>query len=142
MSYFEFSWFSLSFSDLYAYIGQAGVRQLWSSGGSGLSAEEERGAQRQRAAAAMWKDQFCGDGNCCFHVPCVVLHQFPGLRGNSSQRLFSDFLFSCLCRFLQVDNAATKGASAVLIYPDAQDYKYLASTPLFGHVGFHTHIRI
>ncbi|XP_071340776.1 transferrin receptor 1b [Trachinotus anak] len=34
----------------------------------------------------------------------------------------------------QVDNAATKGASAVLIYPDPQDYKYLADTALYGHV--------
>ncbi|XP_026148445.1 transferrin receptor 1b isoform X2 [Mastacembelus armatus] len=34
----------------------------------------------------------------------------------------------------QVDNAATKGASAVLIYPDIQDYKYLADTALYGHV--------
>uniref|UniRef100_A0A3Q1KE49 Uncharacterized protein n=1 Tax=Anabas testudineus TaxID=64144 RepID=A0A3Q1KE49_ANATE len=34
----------------------------------------------------------------------------------------------------QVDNAATKGASAVLIYPDVQDYKYLADTALYGHV--------
>ncbi|XP_076617818.1 transferrin receptor 1b [Chaetodon auriga] len=34
----------------------------------------------------------------------------------------------------QVDNAATKGASAVLIYPDVEDYKYLADTPLYGHV--------
>ncbi|XP_059183204.1 transferrin receptor 1b [Centropristis striata] len=34
----------------------------------------------------------------------------------------------------QVDNAAKKGASAVLIYPDPQDYKYLADTVLYGHV--------
>ncbi|XP_018534822.1 transferrin receptor 1b [Lates calcarifer] len=34
----------------------------------------------------------------------------------------------------QVDNAAKKGASAVLIYPDIQDYKYLADTALYGHV--------
>ncbi|XP_032359329.1 transferrin receptor 1b [Etheostoma spectabile] len=34
----------------------------------------------------------------------------------------------------QVDNAATKGASAVLIYPDVQDYKYVADTELYGHV--------
>uniref|UniRef100_A0A8C9ZBH7 Transferrin receptor 1b n=1 Tax=Sander lucioperca TaxID=283035 RepID=A0A8C9ZBH7_SANLU len=34
----------------------------------------------------------------------------------------------------QVDNAATKGASAVLIYPDAQDYTYVADTALYGHV--------
>ncbi|KAM3593197.1 uncharacterized protein V6R79_007719 [Siganus canaliculatus] len=34
----------------------------------------------------------------------------------------------------QVDNAATKGASAVLIYPDVNDYKYIADTPLYGHV--------
>lgn len=34
----------------------------------------------------------------------------------------------------QVDNAATKGASAVLIYPDVEDYKYLANTALYGHV--------
>ncbi|XP_034717508.1 transferrin receptor 1b [Etheostoma cragini] len=34
----------------------------------------------------------------------------------------------------QVDNAATKGASAVLIYPDPQDYTYVADTALYGHV--------
>ncbi|KAK2859700.1 hypothetical protein Q5P01_004320 [Channa striata] len=34
----------------------------------------------------------------------------------------------------QVENAATKGASAVLIYPDIQDYKYVADTALYGHV--------
>ncbi|TDG97504.1 hypothetical protein EPR50_G00226640 [Perca flavescens] len=34
----------------------------------------------------------------------------------------------------QVDNAATKGASAVLIYPDAQDYTHVADTALYGHV--------
>ncbi|KAM9337153.1 transferrin receptor 1b [Symphorus nematophorus] len=34
----------------------------------------------------------------------------------------------------QVDNAATKGASAVLIYPDSEDYKYVADTALYGHV--------
>lgn len=35
---------------------------------------------------------------------------------------------------LQVDNAAAKGAAAVLIYPDAQDYQYRADTALYGHV--------
>lgn len=35
---------------------------------------------------------------------------------------------------LQVDNAATKGASAVLLYPDVEDYKYLADTAVYGHV--------
>ncbi|XP_029313940.1 LOW QUALITY PROTEIN: transferrin receptor 1b [Cottoperca gobio] len=34
----------------------------------------------------------------------------------------------------QVDNAARKEASAVLIYPDAQDYKYVSNTELYGHV--------
>uniref|UniRef100_A0A3Q4AKS5 Uncharacterized protein n=1 Tax=Mola mola TaxID=94237 RepID=A0A3Q4AKS5_MOLML len=34
----------------------------------------------------------------------------------------------------QVDNAATKGASAVLIYPDSKDYSYNADTALYGHV--------
>ncbi|XP_044033027.1 transferrin receptor 1b isoform X2 [Siniperca chuatsi] len=34
----------------------------------------------------------------------------------------------------QVDNAATKGASAVLIYPDSEDFTYLADTALYGHV--------
>nr|XP_040022878.1 transferrin receptor 1b isoform X1 [Gasterosteus aculeatus aculeatus] len=34
----------------------------------------------------------------------------------------------------QVDNAAAKGAAAVLIYPDAQDYQYRADTALYGHV--------
>ncbi|KAM8822736.1 transferrin receptor 1b [Spinachia spinachia] len=34
----------------------------------------------------------------------------------------------------QVNNAAAKGAAAVLIYPDAQDYKYLPDTALYGHV--------
>lgn len=41
-----------------------------------------------------------------------------------------------LLLFLQVDNAATKGASAVLIYPDPKDYDYRANTPLYGHVCF------
>lgn len=39
-----------------------------------------------------------------------------------------------------MDNAAKKGASAVLIYPDIQDYKYLADTALYGHVSLHTEI--
>ncbi|CAJ1081622.1 transferrin receptor 1b [Xyrichtys novacula] len=34
----------------------------------------------------------------------------------------------------QVDNAEKMGVSAVLIYPDVQDYKYVAYTALFGHV--------
>ncbi|KAK2886678.1 hypothetical protein Q8A73_020624 [Channa argus] len=34
----------------------------------------------------------------------------------------------------QVDNAATRGASAVLIYPDTQDYQYVTNTALYGHV--------
>ncbi|XP_070784193.1 transferrin receptor 1b [Enoplosus armatus] len=34
----------------------------------------------------------------------------------------------------QVDNAATKGASAVLIYPDSEEYKYVMDTALYGHV--------
>ncbi|XP_075996480.1 transferrin receptor protein 1-like [Genypterus blacodes] len=34
----------------------------------------------------------------------------------------------------QVANAAAKGASAVLVYPDPQDYSYDANTPLYGHV--------
>ncbi|XP_068199728.1 transferrin receptor 1b [Antennarius striatus] len=34
----------------------------------------------------------------------------------------------------QVDNAAKKGASAVLIFPDSDDYKYDMSTPLYGQV--------
>ncbi|KAM7369674.1 hypothetical protein PAMP_010978 [Pampus punctatissimus] len=34
----------------------------------------------------------------------------------------------------QVANAAAKGVSAVLIYPDPQDYKYTAGTALYGHV--------
>nr|XP_019958784.1 PREDICTED: transferrin receptor protein 1-like [Paralichthys olivaceus] len=34
----------------------------------------------------------------------------------------------------QVDNAARKGASAVLIYPDTQDYNYQGDTDLYGHV--------
>ncbi|XP_035474817.2 transferrin receptor 1b [Scophthalmus maximus] len=34
----------------------------------------------------------------------------------------------------QVDNAEAKGASAVLIYPDVQDYKYDGDTALYGHV--------
>ncbi|TKS87474.1 Transferrin receptor protein 1 [Collichthys lucidus] len=34
----------------------------------------------------------------------------------------------------QVDNAATKGAAAVLIYPDNEEYKFVANTPLYGHV--------
>lgn len=39
-----------------------------------------------------------------------------------------------------MDNAATKGASAVLIYPDVEDYKYLADTALYGHVRLHTQL--
>lgn len=40
-----------------------------------------------------------------------------------------------MCVFVsQVDNAATKGASAVLIYPDSQDYQYNKNTALYGHV--------
>ncbi|KAM6900582.1 transferrin receptor 1b [Xenentodon cancila] len=34
----------------------------------------------------------------------------------------------------QVDNAAAKGASAVLIYPDSQDFTYNTNTALYGHV--------
>lgn len=34
----------------------------------------------------------------------------------------------------QVDNAAKKGAAAVLIYPDPQDFDYVADTALYGHV--------
>ncbi|XP_033964433.1 transferrin receptor 1b [Pseudochaenichthys georgianus] len=34
----------------------------------------------------------------------------------------------------QVDNGAKKGASAVLIYPDPQDYSYNLDTALYGHV--------
>ncbi|XP_051266910.1 transferrin receptor 1b [Dicentrarchus labrax] len=34
----------------------------------------------------------------------------------------------------QVDNVATKGASAVLIYPDVKDYDYVSDTALYGHV--------
>ncbi|XP_034998627.1 transferrin receptor 1b [Hippoglossus stenolepis] len=34
----------------------------------------------------------------------------------------------------QVDNAARKGASAVLIYPDTQGYNYQGDTDLYGHV--------
>lgn len=38
----------------------------------------------------------------------------------------------------QVDNAATKGAAAVLIYPDTKDYNYNVNTPLYGHVSLHS----
>eukprot|EP00066_Takifugu_rubripes_P004679 XP_003968191.1 PREDICTED: transferrin receptor protein 1-like [Takifugu rubripes] len=34
----------------------------------------------------------------------------------------------------QVDNAAAKGASAVLIYPDPEQHSYRHDTPLYGHV--------
>ncbi|CAK6968587.1 transferrin receptor 1b [Scomber scombrus] len=34
----------------------------------------------------------------------------------------------------KVDNAEAKGASAVLIYPDPQDYTYTITTELYGHV--------
>ncbi|XP_059901676.1 transferrin receptor 1b [Gadus macrocephalus] len=34
----------------------------------------------------------------------------------------------------QVANAASKGAAAVLVYPDPQEYKYNDDTELFGHV--------
>lgn len=36
--------------------------------------------------------------------------------------------------FFQVANAADRGASAVLIYPDEADYNYVADTVLYGHV--------
>uniref|UniRef100_A0A3Q0T5A9 Transferrin receptor 1b n=1 Tax=Amphilophus citrinellus TaxID=61819 RepID=A0A3Q0T5A9_AMPCI len=36
--------------------------------------------------------------------------------------------------FLQVDNAEKKGASAVLIFPDFEDYEYRSETALYGHV--------
>lgn len=36
-----------------------------------------------------------------------------------------------------MDNAAKKGASAVLIYPDPQDYKLVATTELYGHVSLY-----
>lgn len=49
-------------------------------------------------------------------------------------------VFMFLITSLQVDNAATKGASAVLIYPDVEDYKYLANTPLYGHVRLYTQL--
>lgn len=39
----------------------------------------------------------------------------------------------------QVDNAATGGASAVLIYPDTKDYNYNKDTPLYGHVRLQSH---
>lgn len=48
-------------------------------------------------------------------------------------------LFSCFL-IVKVDNAATKGASAVLIYPDTKDYNYRGDTPLFGHVSLHTQV--
>lgn len=35
-------------------------------------------------------------------------------------------------------NAAAKGASAVLIYPDPEDFKYDDKTALYGHVSLHT----
>lgn len=40
---------------------------------------------------------------------------------------------------LQVDNAAARGASAVLIYPDTKDYNYNKDTPLYGHVRLQSH---
>lgn len=58
------------------------------------------------------------------------------------QELDWDLVFMFLIMFLQVDNAATKGASAVLIYPDTKDYNYLANTSLYGHVGLHTKLFI
>lgn len=44
--------------------------------------------------------------------------------------VFLLFFFS----FFQVANAADRGASAVLIYPDEADYNYVADTVLYGHV--------
>lgn len=38
----------------------------------------------------------------------------------------------------QVDNAAAKGASAVLIYPDPEQHTYNQNTPLYGHVSLQT----
>ncbi|CAN9506468.1 unnamed protein product [Ophioblennius macclurei] len=34
----------------------------------------------------------------------------------------------------QVNNAALRGAAAVLIYPDSKDFNYRSETPLYGHV--------
>lgn len=39
----------------------------------------------------------------------------------------------------KVDNAASRGASAVLIYPDPKDYNYNKDTPLYGHVRLQSH---
>lgn len=46
-------------------------------------------------------------------------------------------LTCCRCTLLQVNNAATKGASAVLIYPDNEDFNYGTETDLYGHVSSH-----
>lgn len=50
-----------------------------------------------------------------------LLYDFEGIRQMSSD-------------VFQVVIAAAKGASAVLIYPDIQDYKYEGDTALYGHV--------
>lgn len=49
----------------------------------------------------------------------------------------TDVLFLYLNVF-QVDNAAAKGASAVLIYPDPEQHTYNQNTPLYGHVSLQT----
>ena len=69
----------------------------------------------------------------CRDVPHVRCSNFLISRAAQSHLV----LFMFLIIFLQVDNAATKGASAVLIYPDSQDYKYQADTALYGHVSLH-----
>lgn len=42
----------------------------------------------------------------------------------------------------QVANAAGLGASAVLIYPDPQDYDYLDETELYGHVSSNNECKV
>ena len=55
------------------------------------------------------------------------LKSFPG---GPWLRLVKLTVFLCF----QVANAASKGAAAVLVYPDPQEYKYNNDTELFGHV--------
>lgn len=52
----------------------------------------------------------------------------------SRNKILQFFFFFFLFSFFQVANAADRGASAVLIYPDEADYNYVADTVLYGHV--------
>lgn len=63
--------------------------------------------------------------------------RFIYIKEADEQVLFQEqnlVLFFFFLPFFQVANAADRGASAVLIYPDEADYNYVADTVLYGHV--------